>query len=175
MQSLLVTALMGLFVLSGGAMDASASTTAAISALPSYSVSITAYNAVPEQTDSDPTITASGAYSNPSIVAARSVDLASELPFGTVIDIEPSATSSNTCGYSVVQNQIGLRVIADSMNPKMHNKVDVLLKDHSAATTLGLCSNFVVHVVGHVDVQHMPKNQAELAQMLSSGAVAVAR
>ena len=85
---LLLTALMGFLLLSGAmsAMPAHASAPT----LPDYPVTVTAYNAVPEQTDSDPFTTASGAYSNPEVVAARSQDLADKLPFGTIIELEGS-------------------------------------------------------------------------------------
>jgi 3D (Asp-Asp-Asp) domain-containing protein len=181
MQSIFTTALMGLFVLSA----AGSATTTPIVAVPTYSVSMTAYNAVPGQTDDSPLVTASGAYSDPNIVAARSVDLASELPFGTVIDIEPSATSSPTCGFSLVQNLIGLRVIADSMNEHMHNKIDVLLpsdatvsfgaRQINAALALGICHDVIIHVVGHISIANMPHTQSELADMIGQGSLAVAK
>ncbi|HEV3245013.1 MAG TPA: hypothetical protein VG102_01510, partial [Candidatus Paceibacterota bacterium] len=110
-------------------------------------VAMTAYNAVEEQTSSHPNITASGAFSNPNIVAARSQDLSAELPFGTVIEID-SASSSAACGYGAVSKNIGLRVIADVMNAKMRNKIDILLPQKkimadgtiaNPARILGLC------------------------------------
>ena len=124
MNSILSKALIGLFALSGStgtlANAAPAAVQAPVEPTPtaSYSVSMTAYNAVPGQTDSDPTTTASGAYSNPEIVAARSQDLASELPYGTVIRVEAATTTPN-CGYNAVAGQVGYRVIADAMNARM--------------------------------------------------------
>jgi len=141
--------------------------------LKTYSVAMTGYNAVPEQTDSEPNVTASGAFSNPDIVAARSVDLADELPFGTVIEIVPStATSTPNCGLSVVGPFLGFRVVADSMNARKRNQIDILFdsdvsarvggKRMNPAITLGKCSNVSIRVVGHVDVKKMPKSQIEL-------------
>ncbi len=139
--------------------------------LPSYSVSMTAYNAVPGQTDSTPDITASGAFSNPDLIAARSRDLADELPFGTVIEVV-SADSSNNCGFSVVKEQIGLRVIGDVMNARMVNKVDILFdtkdtarvggKQISAARAFGRCSGVEIRVVGKIDIRDIPKTQQQL-------------
>lgn len=162
MTSLLTAALIGLFALSGSAAPfASAQSTPQPEAT-TYSVSLTAYNAVAGQTDSTPDITGSGAYSNPEIIAARSQDLADELPYGTVIELD-TATSSPGCGLSVVGDSIGYRVIADSMNARMHNKLDILFAHEKSARTLGVCHGVTVKVVGHVDIKHMPKSQAELA------------
>ena len=146
--------------------------------LPSYQVSLTGYNAVPGQTDSDPFTTASGAYSNPDIVAARSRDLADKLPFGTVIAIYPNDTSSPGCGYPVVADYIGLRVVADSMNPRIHNTVDLLFSIHdnialgnrtrNAANVLGICEDVRVEVVGHIDISEIPDTQEALVAMIGS-------
>lgn len=131
---------------------------------PTYQVGMTAYNAVAGQTDSTPDITASGAFSDPDIVTARSRDLADELPFGTVIAIT-AASSSPSCGYDVVKDLIGLRVIADTMNARMHNKIDVMLAGGTArsnpARTLGVC-DVEIKVVGYVDIADMPKDQTAL-------------
>jgi 3D (Asp-Asp-Asp) domain-containing protein len=184
-----VSALMGIFILSAAPMGQTAWAAGSgkavdLSQATSYKVTITGYNAVPGQTDSDPFTTASGAYSNPEIVAARSQDLADELPFGTVIALVPSDTSDPNCGYPVVSDKIGLRVIADAMNARMHNKVDLLFgtkdtvsvggRQRNAANALGICSNVKVVVVGHVDIAKVPKTQNELAAMLSGGGPALA-
>ncbi len=144
---------------------------------PSYPVMLTAYNAVPEQTDGDPLVTASGAYSNPEIVAARSRDLADELPFGTIIELDGPTSSQNNCGYGVVEHVIGYRVIADTMNARYTNRVDVLLGNKAsyattdkgmknAAQVLGICKGVTVRVVGHVNINRIPSTQAELARIV---------
>lgn len=165
---------MGLFLLSGGTEPASA----AASALPNYTVMLTAYNAVPGQTDSTPLETASGAYSNPEIVAARSRDLAEELPFGTIIELDGSnIAAENTCGYSVVARRIGYRVIADTMNPRYTKRIDVLFDTQAnhtlsggrtlnAAKVLGICKGVTIRVVGHVPINRIPKTQAGLAALV---------
>ncbi len=146
---------------------------------PAYTVAMTAYNAVPGQTDSTPFATASGAYSNPQIVAARSRDLADELPFGTIIEITgPASDPKDTCGYSIVEPIIGYRVIEDTMNAKFTNRVDVLVdtkanyimadgKVKNAANVLGICDGVRIRVVGHVDLNHLPKTQAALAALVT--------
>lgn len=150
-------------------------------AIPSYAVTMTAYNAVPEQTDGDPFETASGAYSNPDIVAARSRDLAEELPFGTIVEIDGSTvTSGNSCGFGAVAHHIGYRVIEDTMNARYTNRVDVLLDTRAnvtandgtrlnGASVMGICKGITVRVVGFVDIKHLPKTQAALAALVEKG------
>ncbi|HEY4487545.1 MAG TPA: hypothetical protein VI483_02145 [Candidatus Paceibacterota bacterium] len=179
-------ALMGFFVFSPAQQLGWASTTPTTPALeiqlPSYEVTMTGYNAVPEQTDSDPFTTASGAYSNPELVAARSVDLKDELPFGTVIAIVPNEPTSN-CGLAHVEESVGLRVIADVMHPRMHNKIDLLFATNdyvkvggttrNAARALGFCRNVQIVVVGKIDVRKMPKTQDQLVRMMDKELLAM--
>ncbi len=150
------------------------------SVLPGYLVTLTAYNAVAAQTDSNPFETASGAYSNPEVVAARSGNLTGMLPFGTIIEIDGSNTPSDSCGFSLVKPLIGYRVIEDTMNPRYTNRIDVLFntKDNfirtdgrtmNAANILGICKGITIRVVGHVDINHIPKTQAELAALVEGG------
>ncbi len=186
MTSIATSALLGFFVATSTATSSLVpSWTAPTQPEPtniSYEVAMTAYNAVPEQTDGDPYTTASGAFSDPDIVAARSRDLAEELPFGTVISISV-ATSTPGCGYSVVSKLVGLRVIADTMNARMKNKIDLLFdtadrvkvggKSVSAARAFGICEKMHIEVVGHVDPNHMPRSQAELVIALGNSGFAV--
>jgi len=146
---------------------------------PGYSVTLTAYNAVPAQTDSTPFETASGAYSNPEVVAARSQNLAEKLPFGTIIELEGSSISpDNTCGYNVVARHIGYRVIADAMNPRYTDRIDVLFNTRAeyattdkgmknAAQILGICKGVTFRVVGHVDINRIPKTQEALTALVT--------
>lgn len=173
---------MGFFLLS------SATTTPAQApTVPSYVATLTAYNAVPEQTDGNPFETASGAYSNPEVVAARSRDLADRLPFGTVIELTGPADAQNNCGFGVVASRIGYRVIADTMNARYTDRLDVLFTGDAsyksangmknAAQVLGICKGVTYRVVGHVDISHIPATQAELAKLVdgasASGDLAV--
>lgn len=172
-------AVMGFFLLSGAAVQAAQAPATPVS--PDYSVTLTAYNAVAAQTDGDPFVTASGAYSNPEVVAARSRDLADELPFGTIIEIDGYDTSSGgTCGYDVVAHRIGYRVIADTMNSRFTDRIDVLLdtkKEYAttdkgmknAAQVLGICKGITVRAVGYVAINRIPKTQAELAKIVVGG------
>ncbi len=177
MTGFITTALMGFFVLSGaGGKIAVADTAVPLieePAYPTYSVSMTGYNAVPEQTDSDPYTTASGAYSNPDIVAARSADLAAALPFGTVIEVVAhNGMKSPNCGFAAVEQYMGLRVIADAMHPRKKNQIDILFHNEpnvraqgrkvNPAVALGVCKEIEIRVVGKIDVKRMPRTQDEL-------------
>jgi 3D (Asp-Asp-Asp) domain-containing protein len=139
-------------------------------------VAMSGYNAVVGQTDDTPFITASGAPTNSEITAARSRDLADELPFGTVIEIIPgNATSTPSCELGAVQDSIGYRIITDTMNVRIHNHIDVLFgnKDKrfiggrtlNAARAMGWCNGIDIRVVGHVDMSNLPTTQHELQEM----------
>jgi len=175
---------MGFLLLSGVGMispaQAEAPSVPAAPPSPTYKVAMTAYNAVPGQTDESPFETASGAYSNPEIVAARSQDLKDILPFGTIIEIDGPASKQNNCGFNVVSPIMGYRVIADTMNVRYTNRVDVLFSTDAnyeledgrvvnASNILGLCKGITIRVVGHLDPTHMgklPKTQKELAAIV---------
>lgn len=184
MTGIFTTALMGFFLLSsaGAGQAEAAAAPPAPPPAPSYAVTLTAYNAVPEQTDDNPWVTASGAASDPDVVAARSVDLADDLPFGTVISVKPAATSSPQCGLALVEDMVGLRVIADSMHPRKRNQVDIMLHGDrtvraggrlvNPAVALGICSGVQIEVVGHIDISRMPKDQTELLAMLGEASLA---
>ena len=153
---------------------------------PTLTVKMTAYNALPGQTDSTPDRTSIGAYTNPDIIAARSKDLADELPYGTVIEVVPVATSSAkdvNCGRQYVHDQIGLRVIGDAMNPRITNTVDILLdhkelvsvngKKRNPAKAFGMCKNVTIKIVGKIDTKKMPKTQDELKLALEASDITV--
>lgn len=157
--------------------------------MPVHQVSVTAYNAVPAQTKADPSTTANGGPSNPEVVAARSRDLATELPFGTIIAIDSPITDSPNCGLEKVHSRIGYRVITDTMNARIVNTIDILfgIKENyvmpngvtkNAANVLGICEGVTIRVVGYIDltrVHDLPKTQAELAALVESGSLALAK
>lgn len=172
MTGIFTTATLGLFLLSNLGTGAT-TTVPVVPEYPTYTVSMTGYNAVPEQTDADPFTTASGAYSDPDVVAARSVDLKEDLPFGTVIEIVAHNDTKNpNCGFSVVEEHLGLRVIADSMHPRKRNQIDILLPNErtifangrwvNPAVALGVCKQVEVRVVGKIAIKEIPKTQQGL-------------
>jgi hypothetical protein len=145
------------------------------------SVTLTSYNAVPEQTSPTPWLTASGAASNPEVIAARSRGLASKLPFGTIIAVMGPASSDNGpyCGYDSVSHLIGYRVIADTTNARfIHPRIDIQLdpkdtvsvggRQVNPAIALGACTGVQVQVVGYVDPQHIPTTQKALAALVTN-------
>lgn len=179
---------MGVFLFSGTTALPAQAIPPETPSLPSYAVTLTAYNAVPEQTDGDPLVTASGAYSNPEIVAARSRDLADKLPFGTIIEIIGPSTPQNNCGYDIVRPIVGYRVIADAMSPRYTDRIDILFSTESnytradggvknAGNVLGICTDTSIRVVGYIDLTRpgtMPKTQAELARRVAgNGGIAL--
>ena len=177
-MDLITTALIGLVTYTGVGM------TMPDPQYPTLTVSMTGYNAVPAQTDGDPMTTASGARSNPEVVAARSVDLRDELPFGTIIEIVgTSATSSPNCAFELVEEHLGYRVIADSMHPRKKNQIDVLLpaersvraagKTVNPAVALGVCKKVEVRIVGTTTIKDIPKNQATLKKIVDEQRLAL--
>lgn len=152
-----------------------------LTALSRYSVTLTSYNAVPDQTSPTPWLTASGASSNSQVIAARSRDLAKKLPYGTIIAVLGPASDDNGpyCGYDSVSHLIGYRVIADSMAPRMHNKVDIQLDQNDTvplggrmmnpAVVMGACTGVQIQVVGYVNPQHIPSTQTALAALVTTG------
>lgn len=179
---------MGFFVWSGVGQGEAVQPIKEIPVGPTYSVAMTAYNAVPEQTDEDPYTTASGAYSNPETIVAVSRDLRNgDLPFGTVIALEYNGESNN-CGFKKVEHLIGYRVVADQMNPRFENKIDVLFDENDTVMTavngqlskptnparaLGMCKGVTVRVVGHIDIKDIPSTQAELKAAMGAAALAL--
>ena len=147
---------------------------------------MTGYNAVPEQTDESPGITASGFPVNPEIDAARSRDLADELPFGTVIELVPNtATSTRSCELPAVEGSIGYRVITDTMHPRIRNHVDILFdtdtmihiggRKLNAARAMGWCNDVNIRIVGRIDMAHLPASQKELQILLGRSTFALSK
>ena len=142
-----------------------------------YTVKLTGYNAVEAQTDADPLVTASGLFSNPETIVAKSRDL--DLPFGTVISIDYSNRLPGGCGVEVVSDSIGYRVVGDVTHARKSEQIDVLL-DHNApvllngtpmnpSIVLGVCDGVEIEVVGFIeDLSKVPDTQAELAAMVAS-------
>ena len=192
---LLATALVGLLFLPGSASVpvAQAKTIATIAqasgeepspslvppakaAVTKLTVKLTSYNAVPEQTDGDPTVTASGIPSNPEVIAARSHDLASTLPFGTVIALYREADDTPGCQFNKVKHLIGYRIIADTTAARFKKRVDVQLDQTDKVTVdgrrvnpslaMGVCSGVSVEVIGRLKLSQIPDTQLELRALV---------
>lgn len=148
-----------------------------------YTVTLTSYNAVAEQTDANPLITASGAATNAEVIAARSVDLAGVLPFGTIVAIERAGEDTSKCHFGTTKHLIGYRVIADSMHSRKRNQVDVLFDQHDTVVVtnkemnpsiaLGVCSGVSVRVLGKIKVADIPATQEELRMIIEGDSLAM--
>lgn len=88
---------------------------------PSYTITVpsTAYNSLPNQTDSTPFITASGTHVRHGVVAANF------LPIGTRIKIP-----------DIYGDQVF--VVEDRMNARYHKKVDIWMENYSDAIVYGV-------------------------------------
>lgn len=151
-----------------------------------YTVKLTAYNAVPEQTDHNPLVTASGAWSNPEVVVARSHDLKDELPFGTIIAFErPSYQHPSKCGFDAVEHLLGYRVVSDTTHSRKKNQIDVLFdpgntvpvrsREINPSIALGICDDVVIRVVGKIAVSDIPETQAELVAAIEGTKLVMAK
>ena len=80
---------------------------------------------------------------------------------------------------------IGYRVIADTMNARYTDRIDILFSTESnyalangsvknAGIVLGICEGITVRVVGQVAIQRIPKTQAELAAIINGKSNALA-
>ena len=86
-------------------------------------------------------------------------------PFGTIIEIDGTNALKEDCGYNVVAPLVGYRVIADSMNVRYTDRIDILLHTKAnyattdkgmknAAQILGICKGVTIRVVGYVDIKY---------------------
>ena len=96
-------------------------------------VEITAYNSVPAQTDSTPNVTASGAKAAPGTVAV-SRDLLERFPYGSEIAV--LSVSGPGCGGYVPETPL---TVADTMNARIRNHLDVWLETPQQARNWGRC------------------------------------
>lgn len=120
----------------------------------SFQLKATAYNAVAEQTDATPDVTAIGTPAEPG-VAAASRDVLDKLPFGTrvqVVEVLPSEGNPNGCGGSVEQLQ-GISPhegaefrIEDTTHFRKRGQIDFLMSELHEAKTWGVCKVTVVRV-----------------------------
>ncbi len=99
----------------------------------SLTVEITAYNSTVAQTDGDPTITASGAVAGPGTVAV-SRDLLERFPYGSKLEI--LSVSGSGCGGWVPETPL---TVADTMNARIQNHLDVWLETLEQARNWGRC------------------------------------
>jgi hypothetical protein len=100
------------------------------------------------------------------------------MPFGTVIVLEaPVKPTGPYCGWNIVEHLVGYRVVADTMNARHTDKIDILfaedamvevhvdggIKSVNAARALASCGGITARVVGKIDIKDIPETQGELA------------
>ncbi|WP_235910408.1 3D domain-containing protein [Deinococcus kurensis] len=105
----------------------------------SFPVTVTAYNALSAQTDSTPTITATGTRVRTGIVAL-SRDLLRVAPYGSVVRFEQ--VRGENCGGFTTGN---LRV-EDTMAARKFQRADIFMWSKDAAINWGSCSARMVVV-----------------------------
>lgn len=88
----------------------------------------TAYNSIPNQTDSTPTITATGTRTRPGVVA-MSRDMLRVFPYGTRVKIEDLSGRYNFSGR--------VFVVEDTMHPRKTNQVDIWMPTYREAINFG--------------------------------------
>lgn len=106
-------------------------------AAPSYTlleVTLTAYNSLPNQTDSTPHVTASGTRTRPGVIAV-SRDLLPTFPYGTRARI-----LDHNCGTRIPNPYL---VVEDTMHRRKRQQVDVWMPNYSQAIQWGRCKGTV--------------------------------
>lgn len=125
-----------------------------ISLQEALSFKATAYNALQEQTDSTPNITATGTRTRPGIVAA-SRDVLEALPYGSlvrVVDVSSHEDAPNGCEGSLEQlkslspHDGAVFRIEDTMHRRKQEQVDFFMSEPNDARTWGVCKITLVHV-----------------------------
>ena len=100
---------------------------------PTLMVEMTAYTSVAAQTDATPNLTASGAQAGPG-TAAASRDLLELLPYGSQVEVV--SVSGEGCGGWVPETPL---TVADTMNARIKNHLDVWLETTEQALSWGRC------------------------------------
>jgi len=102
-------------------------------------VRATAYNSLPEQTDSDPFTTARGTLARWGVIAVSRDLLAGALPYGTLVRIRDLGGSA---GRSVSGDHDhlleGIFVVEDTMHPRKRNQIDLWFESHRDALRWGV-------------------------------------
>ena len=97
-------------------------------------VEMTAYTSAASQTDATPNLTASGAVAGPG-TAAASRDLLERMPYGSQVEVV--SVSGEGCGGWVPDTPL---TVADTMNARIENHLDVWLETSEQALNWGRCN-----------------------------------
>ena len=99
-------------------------------------VTMTAYSSEAAQTDSTPTVTATGETVGPGVVAVSRDLLQAELPYGTELRVVEVNTAANACGG---WNPGMVLEVQDTMHPRRTNHVDIWVETREEALEWGKC------------------------------------
>jgi 3D (Asp-Asp-Asp) domain-containing protein len=107
--------------------------------LPSLTVRSTAYNSIPNQTDSSPFHTSTGARTRYGIIAL-SRDLLKRIPYGSRVRLQDNGTWKNGRGYGKYNAMLKdtVFVVEDTMHPRKSGTVDVWLPARARAMQWGV-------------------------------------
>ncbi|ADI15644.1 conserved hypothetical protein [Truepera radiovictrix DSM 17093] len=109
---------------------------AAPEALHTLEVTLTAYASTPDQTEGDPTVTATGQRVRPGIVAVSRDLLKTQLPYGTQVRVVEIRTDDEGCGGYPTSTVFEVQ---DTMAPERVNEVDIWMPTREEALSWGRC------------------------------------
>jgi 3D (Asp-Asp-Asp) domain-containing protein len=107
--------------------------------LPSLTVRSTAYNSIPNQTDSSPFHTSTGARTRYGIIAL-SRDLLKQIPYGSRVRLKDAGSWMGGRGYGKYNTMLKdtVFVVEDTMHPRKSGTVDVWLPARDRAMQWGV-------------------------------------
>jgi 3D (Asp-Asp-Asp) domain-containing protein len=108
--------------------------------LPIYTLKSTAYNSEVGQTDSNPTITATGATTAFGIIAV-SPDMLGSIPYGSLVRLKDLGSYRSGRGEGKFQDVLDtqdLFIVEDTMHPRKLEQIDVWFADRSEALSWGV-------------------------------------
>jgi 3D (Asp-Asp-Asp) domain-containing protein len=109
-------------------------------ATPRYILKSTAYNSHASQTDSSPTVTATGATTTFGIIAVSRDLLGDEIPYGSLVRIRDLGNYRSGRGAGHYQDLLSdtLFIVEDTMHPRKAEQIDVWFPSLSQALNWGV-------------------------------------
>ncbi len=99
-------------------------------------VVVTAYSSTPEQTEGDPTVTATGQSVRPGILAVSRDLLGTQLPYGTQVRVVEIRADEEGCGGYPTST---IFEVQDTMAESIVNQVDIWMPSLQEAVDWGIC------------------------------------
>lgn len=97
-----------------------------------YTLNTSSYNSIPNQTDSTPSITATGTRTRPGVLAVSRDILRSGLPYGSTVKV----VRQQGCGLNVVGRVF---TVEDTMNRTKYRSADIWMLRRSDSIRFGRC------------------------------------